>query len=68
MTRGSKTKACRCEAYPYPHREGGGKCLYDGWGVRKDAVYPGPDEMDLARDEAIRKQEEKDDKDRGNSG
>lgn len=60
MTRGSNTPKCTCDAYPFPHRMGGGQCI-------KKYVYPGPDEMDLARDEAIRKSEEKQN-DSGNSG
>lgn len=29
MTRGSQTPICKCDAYPFPHRWGAGKC--DKW-------------------------------------
>ena len=51
MVRCRGTIKCTCDAYSFPHRLGGGKC------ERKFTPAHGPDEMDLARDEAIRQME-----------
>ena len=48
MTRGSKTVKCLCEGYPFPHRLGGGRCIFDQDGVRKGEPYE-PDDMTLAK-------------------
>ena len=51
-----KEITCRCDAYPYPHRIGSGAC------DRKHLPELPPDPMDLARDETIRKYEDKQEK------
>lgn len=39
-------KTCRCDAYPFPHRAGGGRCLLHAVKTRQAALNYGPEPTD----------------------